>query len=181
VLGERGYAQTSLKHIADHAGMAQGLLTYYYPTKDALLVDVVAQLDDEVCGRWLGAVEGVEDPFQRISIGFDAAVEDFISEPAILRLVMDMLVVGATNEAVRVRTRALLENVIAILAAEVDRVSATLPGTPSFDRSVIDFPAAIAAAFDGIFLHAAVRDTDPRPPLAALKAMMLAFAASTTH
>ena len=180
VLTERGYAQTSLKLIADHAGIAQGLLTYYYPTKDELLVDVVAELDDEVCSRWLVAIEGIEDPMERISVAIDSAVGEYVEHPELMRIVLDMLVVSTTNDAVRARARELLENLLAILTQEVDRVSAALPGAPVFDRSEFDFPAAVAASFDGIFLHAAVRDVDPRPAFAALKAMMLAFAATAT-
>ena len=180
VLGTRGYSQTSLKQIADHAGIAPGLLTYYYPSKDELLVDLVAKLDEEVCGRWLTSVEGIEEPFERMNAAFDSAVQQYLEQPDVLRIVLDMFVVGATNDAVRARSRELLQNWIDILAAEVDRVSATLPGAPHFDRSEFDFPAAIAAAFDGIFLHAAVRGADPLPALAALKAMMLAFAASAS-
>jgi len=181
VLGERGFAQTSLKQIADHAGIAQGLLTYYYPTKDELLVDVVAALDAELCGRWLVAVEGIDDPMERISVAFDSAVAEYVGQPDVLRIVLDMLVVGATNDAVRARSQELLENLLGILGAEVDRVSEALPGSPVFDRSEFDLGAAIAAAFDGIFLHAAVRGADPQPALAALKAMMLAFAASAAE
>jgi len=179
VLTERGYAQTSLKQIADRAGIAQGLLTYYYPTKDTLLVDVVAGLDEEICGRWLAAIADIEDPFERISAGFDAAIEECLAQPDVFRLLIDMLIVGAVNTTVRMRARELLEHLIGIIADEVDRVNAQLPGTPVFDRAEFDLPAAIAAAFDGIVLHASVREVDPRPAFAALRAMVLAFAAST--
>jgi AcrR family transcriptional regulator len=180
VLADRGYAQSSLKQIAEHAGIAQGLLTYYYPTKDALLVDVVSDLDEEVCSRWLNAAADVDDPLERIAAGFDAAVADCLAQPDLLSLMLDLLVVGATNDAVGHRARELLDNLIATIADEVDRISATLPGSPVFDRSEFDLPAAIAAAFDGIFLHSAVREADPLPAFAALRAMLLAFAASAT-
>ncbi|MDX6284687.1 MAG: hypothetical protein QOG53_172 [Frankiales bacterium] len=181
VLADRGYAQSSLKQIADHAGIAQGLLTYYYPTKDALLVDVVSDIDEDVCNRWTSAAAEVADPLERIAAGFDAAVEDCLAQPELLRLMLDLLVVGATNDAVRQRARELLDKLINTIADEVDRVSATLPAQPVFDRSEFDLPAAIAGAFDGIFLHSAVREADPMPAFHALKTMLLSFAANAVN
>ncbi len=40
-VGRRGYSATSMRDIAGEAGVAQGLIHYYYATKDALLLAVV--------------------------------------------------------------------------------------------------------------------------------------------
>jgi AcrR family transcriptional regulator len=127
------------------------------------------------------AAAEVADPLERIAAGFDAAVEDCLAQPELLRLMLDLLVVGATNDAVRQRARELLDNLINTIADEVDRVSATLPAQPVFDRSEFDLPAAIAGAFDGIFLHSAVREADPMPAFHALKTMLLSFAANAVN
>ncbi len=40
VLAEQGYHKTSMKEIAREAGVAQGLINYYFPSKDDLMFEV---------------------------------------------------------------------------------------------------------------------------------------------
>jgi AcrR family transcriptional regulator len=44
VVGERGYEATTLGHIADRAGTARGLVSYYFPGKRQLLQSAVHRL-----------------------------------------------------------------------------------------------------------------------------------------
>src|SRR6201997_3186983 len=42
VLSRQGYENTSIKEIAEEAGVAQGLVHYYFKSKQLLVVDVLA-------------------------------------------------------------------------------------------------------------------------------------------
>lgn len=64
MFAERGYAATSLQHIADELGMLKGSLYYYIKTKDDLLYEVIRGV------YW----EGVAN-FRRIMTGPGDAVE----------------------------------------------------------------------------------------------------------
>lgn len=55
LFGERGYASTSVRLIAQEAGVSQGLLYTYFPGKHALLHEIFAR-----------GMQGVEESFERM-------------------------------------------------------------------------------------------------------------------
>lgn len=55
---EHGYARTSTKRIAQAAGVAEGLLFHYFPTKEALLLEVASR-QHTFAGRVLSLVTNV--------------------------------------------------------------------------------------------------------------------------
>ncbi len=173
VMATRGYPQASLKQIAAAAGIAPGLLNYYYPTKDALLVDVVADIDTELNARWVAAADAADTPIARINAGFDQAIQDCLERPEFFRLLFDLFAAASSNDAVRDRTRELLDNFVALVAAEIEQVDAQLPGPlpPG-----LDLAGALAGSFTGILLHSVTRGTDPAGAFAALREMVLALA-----
>jgi AcrR family transcriptional regulator len=87
VLSKQGYENTSIKDIAEEAGVAQGLVHYYFKSKQQLVLAVLA----EVCKELeLGAAEGAE--------GAQAAYDKFKamlkSERATHALYIQLLAVG---------------------------------------------------------------------------------------
>lgn len=46
--GEHGYTATTLKMIADHAGVASGLVSHYYGNKDNLFLEAGGELIDQM-------------------------------------------------------------------------------------------------------------------------------------
>lgn len=46
ILGEQGYDKASMKEIAKEAGVAQGLINYYFPSKEELLYEL---FEEETC------------------------------------------------------------------------------------------------------------------------------------
>jgi len=63
VIARQGYAQTSLKDIADEAGMSKGAIHYHFPTKEVLVAKVLEAATDAVAERTLSAWQaGGADP-----------------------------------------------------------------------------------------------------------------------
>jgi AcrR family transcriptional regulator len=54
VLARQGYARTSLMDIASEVGMSKGAVHYHFPTKEALMGQVLQTALDEVAQRTLG-------------------------------------------------------------------------------------------------------------------------------
>jgi len=75
VLGRQGYAETSLKDVAREAGVAPGLLHYYFESKQELLLEVVVALEREMTRDWQAAVSNVDDPLERIVAALDHAAQ----------------------------------------------------------------------------------------------------------
>jgi AcrR family transcriptional regulator len=173
VLGRRGYADTSLKQIAREAGVAQGLLHYYFESKEDLLVAVVEELDDELTETWKRAVGGIEDPLERIVAGLDAAQAQCAQRPDFWRLLFDLYVLSLANPAIRRVCQVLRGRFIDDIEAEVRQVLGRLPA-----YSVVppgDLAAAIAAAVEGIAMAALLEGRDPSAHFSALKVMLLSL------
>src|SRR5690349_22979314 len=62
VLARQGYARTSLMDIASEVGMSKGAVHYHFPTKEALMGQVLQTACDTVATRTMGAWTEGGDP-----------------------------------------------------------------------------------------------------------------------
>jgi len=63
---ERGYEQTTLRLIASEAGISVGNAYYYFPTKNHLVQELYARVQDEHLERATVALEGANDIATRL-------------------------------------------------------------------------------------------------------------------
>src|SRR5262245_6432151 len=61
VIPEQGLHNLSLSEIEQRAGMSRGQLTYYFPTKEAILLAVFDRLLELMCER-IGRPQGAHGP-----------------------------------------------------------------------------------------------------------------------
>jgi len=66
---DRGYAETRISDIAATAGVAKGLLYWYFPSKDALLAELVDEVQNRLRHLQGDALEGIDDPLERVYVG----------------------------------------------------------------------------------------------------------------
>ena len=171
VLGRQGYTDTSLKDVAREAGVAPGLLHYYFDSKEDLLIEVVSSLEREMTRDWQSAVEGVEDPLERIVGGLDHAATRCADQPEFFRLLFDLYMLSMSNPAIRTRCREMWTTFVDDIEGEVRRVLGQLPA-----YSVIpprDLAATIAAAIDGIALSSLVQGESGLALFHSLKVLLL--------
>src|ERR1700730_3152103 len=107
VLSRQGYGDTSLKEIAREAGVAPGLLHYYFESKEQLLLEVVEEMDRELTNTWQVAVRDIEDPLERVVAALDAAEARCSERPESWRLLFDVYMLGLSNPAVHRRCQEL--------------------------------------------------------------------------
>lgn len=63
VIAKNGFARTTLSLVAKEAGLSQGIVSFYFKSKDGLLLDTLRHLADEYQRVWEKAVRRVgEDP-----------------------------------------------------------------------------------------------------------------------
>jgi AcrR family transcriptional regulator len=89
VLARQGYTETSIKDIAREAGIAPGLVHYYFENKAALLLEVVG----EVCRRYhaeLDAMPVPSDPLEAAAVRILWARERVSRIPDWYRLSYDL-------------------------------------------------------------------------------------------
>jgi AcrR family transcriptional regulator len=171
VLGRQGYTDTSLKQIAAEAGVAPGLLHYYFDSKEDLLVEVVSELGRQMTAEWQQAVSELDDPLERIVAAIDHVATRCAEQPEFFRLLFDLDMLGMSNEAIAVRCRELWSRFIDDIETEVRNILGRLPS-----YSVVpprDLASTIGGAVDGIALAALVQKQDPQPHFQALKILLL--------
>ena len=173
VLARQGYGETSLKDVAREAGVAPGLLHYYFESKQELLLEVVVRMEHEMIQDWKLAVADIEDPIERIVAALDHAAERCSQQPEFFRLLFDLYNLGLSSPALRVRCAQMWAHFIDEIEAEVRRVLGRLPA-----YSVVpprDLAGAIAGAIDGIALSGLVLQQSPRELYQALKVLLLSL------
>jgi AcrR family transcriptional regulator len=173
VLGRMGYADGSIKQIALEAGVAPGLVHYYFTSKEELLVAVVHDLEREMVADWQCSVAGIDDPLERIVAALDHTAVRCSEHPELFRLLFDLYILGLNNEAIQQRCAELWTHFVDDIEAEVRQVLGRLPASGNVLPR--DLAEAIAGAIDGIALAGLLRASKPVAVYAALKAMLLSL------
>ena len=146
VLAEQGYEAASIKEIARAAGVAPGLVHYYFKSKDELLVAVLQEASDRYCrqmeamasaprtGDWSDA--GLAEPQRRVT-----------EQPEWYRLRFELFALGLRNPAI-------LPGVADLLARGRQGIADTtgkLAGADIADAEAVG--AILLACFDGLALQ----------------------------
>ncbi|WP_069883891.1 TetR/AcrR family transcriptional regulator [Streptomyces luteocolor] len=85
LVGERGYEATTLGDIADRAGAARGLVSYYFPGKRQLLQSAVHRLMHRTLEAGLEREPRTEDGRERLARAVDAILGLAHDEPLLMR------------------------------------------------------------------------------------------------
>lgn len=59
-LAKRGFADTTMAHVAEAAGLSQGIINFHFRSKEALLLETLASMDEEYRANWELAVARAE-------------------------------------------------------------------------------------------------------------------------
>lgn len=108
VLAEQGFEKTSMKEIAKHAGISQGLINYYFPSKEDLLFEVF-RLES---ARYIEEMQKISDiplneSFMRLAL---AVPKNMVNAyPDWHRLRFELFAIGLRSEAGRKEIRKSLE------------------------------------------------------------------------
>ncbi|HUJ28094.1 MAG TPA: TetR/AcrR family transcriptional regulator [Myxococcales bacterium] len=79
VFRKRGYGGATVREVAQAAGMLPGSLHYRYPSKEALLLDLMERALNRVLGSGRAAVESARDPVERLRLALRAHLEALLS------------------------------------------------------------------------------------------------------
>jgi AcrR family transcriptional regulator len=146
VLAEQGYDAATIKAIAREAGVAPGLLHYYFASKDELLIEVLKDISQRytVSGRQMSASLPAE---QLGEAGLNDALQRTLHSPETYRLRYELFALGLRNPALLPAVRSLL----ASGRSGISHVVHTAVGERSFDASTL--ASILLACFDGLALQ----------------------------
>lgn len=140
-VAQRGVAGSTFDHVAREAGVSRGLLTYYFGTKESLLVEVCrrdCELRMTVLEEQLGGAETAEDFLERLVL----ALEDLVrNEPEFFAVIFELFTLSRRNDEMRAefaelvrRTRA---HVAGLLAAKHEEGVLRLAAEPEAVADVL--------------------------------------------
>lgn len=118
VLAREGYAQTSLRQIADEAQVALSQISYHYQNKEGLLLAVVKR----VAGRYSEVVEALTPdmtPWEKGACFIRLYQEVLAKEPELFRVLYDLVGLALRSESLREQVREIFKVIIDQLATEV--------------------------------------------------------------
>lgn len=151
VLAERGYEAATVKEIARAAGVNQGLVHYYFGSKDALLLAVVREASDRYAEEMRGLRAGT--PGQRLGRAALGRVRERIArEPEQYRLHHELFGLALTRPGLR-------SGVAALLAAGRGGIGQSVlqaARRPVTDAEADALAAVLIACFDGLALQVRV-------------------------
>jgi AcrR family transcriptional regulator len=85
LVAERGYDATTLADIADRAGSARGLVSYYFPSKRQLLQSAVHRLMHRTLEEGLERAPTTDDGHERMARAIDAVLGLTRDHPVLMR------------------------------------------------------------------------------------------------
>ena len=128
-LSQKGYDRASTKEIATTAGVAQGLINYYFPSKDQLFAEVFRRETERYCNSFDGVFE--VDPNEPLTMEAIAKVMEepksrALEEPEWFRLRYELFAIGLRNEA----ALPILKEMLEIKTQHVANIVRDLTGLP---------------------------------------------------
>jgi AcrR family transcriptional regulator len=110
VVGEHGYAGTTMQRVADTAGVDKALLHYYFGSKAGLMAALVAHLGDRLLAGAERAVTPLDDPASIVETGFTTLWDHVLAEPHLHAVWLGLLAAANTDrelalEVGRIRRR----------------------------------------------------------------------------
>jgi AcrR family transcriptional regulator len=144
LFAQRGYEDTRMIDIADAAGVAKGLVYWYFENKETLFYEIVVDMGRRLRRAQRQAVEGIEDPLGRLYVGTAESVR-FIAEHHRLYGLITMQIQGDRRlRETQFQSRRLLADDVTTLIAE---------GQELGQIRIDDDPAALAYTNAGVVYY----------------------------
>lgn len=88
LFADKGYHRTSVKDVCDTCGVGKGVFYWYFDSKEALFLSILAEALRDLRRTQQRAIEGVDDPIVRVVNGIEASLE-YLATNDDLFLLMD--------------------------------------------------------------------------------------------
>ena len=154
LLAEEGYDRVTMKEVAREAGVAQGLIHYYFSGKDEILVEVLMQTSKEYADE-AGRLAPSSPESQSLSEAALAAVKERVyRQPEWHRLRYELFAMGLRKPEFLPGVAALLETGRGGVSSALGRISKQDPGRGAArDPEREALAAVLLSCFDGLALQ----------------------------
>jgi AcrR family transcriptional regulator len=158
VLAREGVGGASVAAIAEEAGLAKRMVTYYFGTREALLVRVVHRIGEEIFANVSAAIDASAPPGEAAGAGFDALWEGITSAPHLPAAYFALLAGtrgGEGQDALDELRRTFADLVTAVVTAQAAAGRELVSGDPEV------FALLVVALIRGLLLEWIERGDTP--------------------
>ncbi|WP_243614022.1 TetR/AcrR family transcriptional regulator [Shimia aestuarii] len=152
-LQELGYANTSLRDIAEKSDMSLGMLHYYFEDRSELIIYCVSIYKQQFVSNIVDALAGAEGRDSVIETFSNALAESITDDAMTHRLWYDIRSQAMFDETFRPIVREIEEMLVGIVADALEKA-----GHPIDETLAIQY-----ALIDGVFLHLMQRQISDGP------------------
>ena len=152
-MADHGHQGTTVRRIADYAGVVPGLLTHYFSGKDALVAAAYREMSDRLHRHVVEVVEAAgADPVARLSAFLATSFRPPSFEPMQLKLWVGYWSFVLSDPAVR-RIHAETYSRYRVMVVSLVRPVLETTGRPADEREVDALAIGISALLDGLWLE----------------------------
>ncbi len=119
---ESGYAATSVRSIANRAGVAIGNLQYYFPTKSELLVEAWRHLTGRSVDELRAALNQLSDPVEVLQVGVESIWATLRSLGDMQLAAFDLMVQAPRAERLQAYLPELFTRYREVIQEQIDRL-----------------------------------------------------------
>lgn len=151
LLAEEGYDRVTMKRVANEAGVAQGLIHYYFSGKDEILSEVLMEASREYVEETERLAASLPEGYSLGEAALAASRERVLEMPEWYRLRYELFAMGLRDPELLPGVAALLANGRGGIAATLGRMvgEAEPERTPGREATA----AVLLACFDGLALQ----------------------------
>lgn len=100
-LAANGYSQTTLDMIAEKVGVSKGTLSYYFKSKEELIVEVAIFAGNKILTRFEKAVADFDTPPEKIHAGLTLLWVELSKNHGLVKVYYDLFAQGLFSERLR--------------------------------------------------------------------------------
>jgi len=100
-LARDGYAASSVQRIADEAGVQKRMVHYYFDSREQLFDEIVRRVGDRLLAQVEEAIEGLEEPNDIASAGFERLWSGITSDRGLLVAYFGLAAESVTDPRLR--------------------------------------------------------------------------------
>lgn len=122
LLSTRGYANVSMRDIAEHSRVAVSQITYYYKTKENLLIEVIKKACCDYSDELVQKLKHIESPDIKMLFFFEWIEQLIVENTALHRLLLDFYSLATWNKEVKKEFRLIFNNTISLLREILEQI-----------------------------------------------------------
>lgn len=119
IIAREGYAQTSLRQIAQEANVAVSQISYHYQNKQGLLLAVVRRVAHKYYHYMQASIEPEMLPREKGECFIRLYQEVLAEEPDLFRVLYDLVGLALWSEPVHLQVREIFQGIIDFITQEV--------------------------------------------------------------